>query len=127
VNLGTGRTAKWVLASGYNSCAMLDNNTVKCWGDNSEGQLGLGDTNDRGDAPNEMGDNLPALNFGAGRSVVQMSGGEYHFCAALDNNTVKCWGYGTYALGQGSRNDVGLTSANDIANLPAIVFTGVGP
>jgi alpha-tubulin suppressor-like RCC1 family protein len=127
VNLGTARTAKWVLASGYSTCAMLDNNTVKCWGDNSEGQLGLGDTNDRGDAPNEMGDNLPALNFGAGRSLVQMSGGELHFCAAFDNNTVKCWGDGEFALGQGNQNDVGRTSANDIANLPAIVFTGVGP
>jgi alpha-tubulin suppressor-like RCC1 family protein len=127
VNLGTGRTAKWVLASGYSTCAMLDNNTVKCWGDNSKGQLGLGGTNNRGDAPNEMGDNLLALNFGAGRSLVQMSGGELHFCAAFDNNTVKCWGDGGYALGQGNLNHVGRTSANDIANLLAIVFTGVGP
>ena len=27
---------------------------VKCWGRNDDGQLGLGDTDDRGDEPGEM-------------------------------------------------------------------------
>ncbi len=127
VNLGTGRTAKWVLATGEMTCAMLDNNSVKCWGYNGEGQLGLGDTNNRGDSAGEMGDALPAINFGAGRTVVQMTGGDYHLCAALDNNTIKCWGDGSYSLGQGNQNDIGKTTANDIANAPAVVLTGVGP
>ena len=29
--------------------------SVKCWGFNHYGQLGLGDKNDRGDGPGEMG------------------------------------------------------------------------
>ena len=34
---------------------------MKCWGYNVYGQLGLGDTANRGDDPGEMGDSLPAV------------------------------------------------------------------
>ncbi|MCB1018201.1 MAG: carboxypeptidase regulatory-like domain-containing protein, partial [Acidimicrobiales bacterium] len=43
---------------GDHTCAVLDDDTLKCWGDNQYGQLGLGDTDDRGDTPGEMGDAL---------------------------------------------------------------------
>ena len=58
-------------ATGYwHSCAILENDTVKCWGNNgwpSGGLLGLGDSSHRGDGPSEMGDNLPSVNLGTGR------------------------------------------------------------
>jgi len=44
---------------GYFTCAVLSDSSAKCWGFNNVGQLGLGDTQTRGDAPGEMGDNLP--------------------------------------------------------------------
>lgn len=31
------------------SCALLDDNSLRCFGRNFDGQLGLGDTEDRGD------------------------------------------------------------------------------
>ena len=38
------------LALGYvHTCALLDDATVACWGGNYNGQLGVGDTDDRGD------------------------------------------------------------------------------
>jgi len=37
---------------------------VKCWGDNTYGQLGYGDQNNRGDNPGEMGSNLKYLDLG---------------------------------------------------------------
>jgi hypothetical protein len=58
------------------TCALLDDATLKCWGDNFYGRLGLGNTNDRGDDPGEMGDNLPAIALGTGRTAA---------CAMLDD------------------------------------------
>jgi hypothetical protein len=59
--LGTGRTATAIGAGRDHTCVTLDNAQVKCWGSNPAGQLGLGDTNDRGDGAGEMGDNLPGV------------------------------------------------------------------
>jgi hypothetical protein len=64
VSLGTGRPAKALAAGRIHSCALLDNGRVKCCGGNFGGELGLGDTSNRGDAPNEMGDMLPAIDLG---------------------------------------------------------------
>ena len=55
--------------------------------------LGLGDTLNRGANPNEMGDALPAINFGAGRRAISISIGAFHACAILDDGSTKCWGY----------------------------------
>lgn len=92
VNLGTGRTATQVAAGRFHACALLDNGQVKCWGDNANGQLGLGDMTSRGGAPGEMGDALPAVDLGTGRAAIQMAAGAYHTCALLDDGNVKCWG-----------------------------------
>jgi E3 ubiquitin-protein ligase HERC3 len=95
VNLGTGRTAKAVVVRGVASCAILDNNAVKCWGFNGNGGiLGLGDIKSRGASPADMGDALPFVNLGSGRTAISLSGGGAFFCAALDNGKIKCWGQG---------------------------------
>ena len=121
VNLGTGRTAKAIATGGYHTCALLDDDSVKCWGGNYNGQLGLGDTNSRGDESNEMGDNLPAVNLGTGRTAKAIATGGYHTCALLDDDSVKCWG-GNYngQLGLGDMNSRGDESNEMGDNLPAV-------
>jgi cysteine-rich repeat protein len=121
VSLGTGRTAVNLFAGGNGTCAILDNNTVKCWGHNVYGRLGLGSTSHRGDGANEMGDNLPAVSLGTGRTALSISPGYSHTCALLDNNTVKCWGGGgSGQLGQGDSTARG-DGANEMGdNLPAV-------
>ncbi len=94
VNLGTGRTATMVAAGTGHSCAILDNAALKCWGQNAVGQLGLGDAKDRGAAPADLGDALPPVDLGAGRTAKAVAAGEAHTCAILDNDTLKCWGLG---------------------------------
>ena len=59
-----GRTAKSLELGSGHTCVILDNDSVKCWGRNHYGQLGLGDTANRGDGSNEMGNALAAVDLG---------------------------------------------------------------
>jgi len=85
-------------------------------GDNEYGQLGLGDTEARGDTddrtkqldygawdfetgyyaytndPIEMGDFLPAVSLGTGLTATAITCGSEHTCALLSNGLLKCWG-----------------------------------
>jgi cysteine-rich repeat protein len=121
VSLGTGRTVKAVAVGGYHTCAILDNDTLKCWGYNGYGALGLGDTQTRGDAQNEMGDALPAVDLGMGRRVVAVAAGIYATCAILDDRRVKCWGYNAFGqLGLGDISNRGDGSGEMGDALPAV-------
>jgi hypothetical protein len=57
---------------------------VKCWGNNSSGQLGIGSTTAHGGATGEMGDNLAAVDLGPGRTAKKVAVGVSHSCAVLD-------------------------------------------
>ncbi|CAE7226854.1 RCBTB2, partial [Symbiodinium microadriaticum] len=91
VDLGTGRTAKQVAAGLYFGCALLDNDSVKCWGRNDKGQLGQGDTENRGDEPDELGDKLPPIDLGTGKTAKQLAAMYNGCCALLNDDTVKFW------------------------------------
>ena len=95
IDLGTGRTATAIAAGAYITCALLDNGAVKCWGDNNIGQLGIGNTTDMGDNSEEMGDNLPSIDLGTGRTATAIASMRNHTCVILDNAAVKCWGQNT--------------------------------
>jgi alpha-tubulin suppressor-like RCC1 family protein len=121
VNLGTGRTAKMISAGYSHTCALLDDGSVKCWGLNDYGQLGLGEFSNRGDGPDEMGDALPAVDLGTGRTAKMIDAGNYHACAVLDDDSVKCWGWNNYGqLGLGDTSNRGGSSGQMGDNLPAV-------
>jgi hypothetical protein len=65
VSLGTGRTVLAVSAGLAHTCAMLDDATVKCWGNGGSGRRGSGNTTRVGTTASHMGDNLVALSAGA--------------------------------------------------------------
>ena len=66
IDLGAGRTATAISAGTSHTCVILDDGSIKCWGWNFLGQLGQGDTDDRGDEPGEMGDALLPIDLGGG-------------------------------------------------------------
>ncbi len=53
-NLGTGRTATATAAVNYHSCALLVNASVKCWGYNGVGRLGIDNNTNMGNNSGEM-------------------------------------------------------------------------
>ncbi|MFN3198296.1 MAG: fibrinogen-like YCDxxxxGGGW domain-containing protein [Bradymonadia bacterium] len=107
----------------YHSCALFDNGQIKCWGYNSNGQLGYGNTNYRGDTANEMGDNLPFVDLGTGLTVEEVSSGWHHTCALFTDGRVKCWGYNSHAeLGSGNVAHLGDGASEMGDNLPFVNF-----
>lgn len=63
VDLGDAYKAIQISTAGYFTCALLSDDSVKCWGSNSFGELGQGHTNNIGDDPGEMGERLKAIKF----------------------------------------------------------------
>ena len=108
VDLGTGLTAKSVSCGHHHTCAVLSDDTIKCWGRNPSGQLGQGSKTTIGDGSGDMGDALVAVDLGTGLTAKSVSGGGYHTCAVLSDATIKCWGDNGYGqLGQGNTATIG--------------------
>ena len=116
VNLGGNLTAVQVSLGGYFTCAVLNDGSLKCWGNNGAGQLGYGDTTDR--SPPVVS-NPPAttdvVNLGVNKTARQVALGSDAFsCAILNDNTVKCWGKGASGrLGYGDSTNRNAPEATD--------------
>jgi len=121
VDLGTGNKAIAVSAGLAHTCALLEGGSVKCWGWNAFGQLGLGDTANRGDDVNEMGEALPVVDLGAPKKVKAIACGQFHSCALFDDGSVKCWGLNSSGeLGLGDTSSRGATAGTMGDLLPPI-------
>jgi alpha-tubulin suppressor-like RCC1 family protein len=97
--LGTDRTAIAITVGGDHTCAILDDGSVSCWGNNSQGRLGDGTTTDRL-TPTQTS------SLGEGRTAVAITAGYGYTCAILDDRSVSCWGWNIFGqLGDGTTND----------------------
>ena len=120
VQTTTSSSTASTIAPGYeHTCTVLDNASVKCWGYNQYGQLGIDSTTTIGDSSGEMA-SLSVVNLGTGRTATAIAAGYFHTCAKLDNGDLKCWGYNSYGvLGIGSTTNIG-DSSGEMDSLDAI-------
>jgi len=89
-----GGVAVEVVAGGAHTCARMDTGAIRCWGDDTHGQLGYGPTAPVGDDEVPADASLVPLDAAA----VQVVAGLRHACARLEDGTLRCWG--DDALGQ---------------------------
>jgi alpha-tubulin suppressor-like RCC1 family protein len=71
-----------IVAANHHTCVRLMDQTVRCWGENGDGQLGDGSAIERP---------MPVAVQGVAMAIAVRAGAT-HTCALLDEQTVRCWG-----------------------------------
>jgi len=111
-----------------NTCALLSNGTVQCWGLNNFGQLGT--TTNSSISVIIMGlkstfaiSSIPVPVTGL-KDAIAVSTGGLHTCAILNGGTVQCWGSNDFGeLGNGTTSKNGTpvpVTVTDIKDATAI-------
>ena len=86
-----------VAGGASHSCALVSGGDVKCWGDNTFGQLGNNST---------VRSDVPVSVQGLAGPVSAITAGNFHTCALLSTGGVQCWGHNADGqLGNGSTAD----------------------
>ena len=124
----TGITdATAITAGGAYSCALHQNGTISCWGNNYDGQLGNGQSQGYSELPPvvEAHSNVPVQVTGITDATAVTVSVSSHSCALHRGGTISCWGdneYGNLGIGRSgeySRSSVpvqvlGITDATAI-------------
>jgi cysteine-rich repeat protein len=119
-----GLTATSVSAGTDTGCALIGGNAVRCWGDNSLGEFGLGNSatlpNSGATAPSGYAN----ATLAAGRTATSVTVGTGFVCARLDDATAECWGFNNVGqLGLGHTNSIG---DNEVPGSVGVLTTGAG-
>ena len=94
---GVNLKATEIAAGDYFSCAILQSGEVRCWGDDSGGQLG-----DGGSGTQNAPVSVSGID-GVSQKAIAIATGASHSCAILQSGQVLCWGDNSYGqLGDGS-------------------------
>jgi alpha-tubulin suppressor-like RCC1 family protein len=74
-----------ISAGDEHTCALTGTGNVKCWGRNTEGQLGMGQETNRSKVPVEV------VNIDG--NAIALSTGFSNSCVVTNDGQVKCWGW----------------------------------
>lgn len=102
-----------IASNGSHSCVILNDSSVRCWGNNQFGQIGDGTIESRP---------TPVIVQNVNQ-VTSVSVGATHTCALLSTGRIKCWGNNSAGqLGDGTTDTsfsavevAGITNAIDVA------------
>ncbi len=107
---GLAATPIQISNGGAHVCVLLSTGGVRCWGDNSNYQMGDGTISTR----------LTPSNVLTLAGVTHVACGGYHGCALLSTGNVKCWGSNSYGqLGDGTTSN--RNTPTDVVGLSGVV------
>ncbi len=105
VTLDLGGKVKSVAAGEAHVCALLEDGNVKCWGENSSGELGY-------EGPAVLSANATIASVSLGSKALAIATGGSTTCAIVDGGLVKCWGDNRYGqLGIGTKTPQSAATA----------------
>jgi alpha-tubulin suppressor-like RCC1 family protein len=104
---GLGSNVAAIATGGGHTCALTTGGGVKCWGNNSAGQLGNGIF---GGSNWYSGNSTPVDVVGLVGGVAAIAAGSYHTCALTTAGGAKCWGSSYHGrLGDGTAGWISST------------------
>jgi alpha-tubulin suppressor-like RCC1 family protein len=104
VNTSAAQTWSSVSSGNAYTCGIRTDNSLWCWGDNTNAQLGISSVSTPQTSPVQISDGYSTsqswLSVTAG---IDETSGESHTCGVRDDSTLWCWGYNLHGqLGDGS-------------------------
>ena len=119
VALGTGVYAMDVNVGLTQTCALLGNNHVRCWGSVAGHTVGT-------NPALQMDEYLPDISLQSGRVALQIAGKGATTCAILSNYRVACWGANTFLqLGSATPGLVAARRLLAVTPIPAGATPGL--
>jgi alpha-tubulin suppressor-like RCC1 family protein len=103
VQIGSGRAIRVVTGQSH-TCVLFEGGSVRCWGENQRGQLGLAGLERIGDDEHPF--EAPLLRLSG--PAVDIAAGYQHTCVLLEGGGVQCWGSNEFGqLGLGHVETIG--------------------
>src|SRR5262249_44702997 len=106
---GAPERVTFVSGGGWFSCAILSDQTVRCWGANNTWQLGF------------VGFDTPWPRANGATSAVELAAGYEFICSLHSDDSIRCWGNnanGEYGNGQTSINPYATLTGRTGSDLP---------